>query len=361
MIKVMVIDDSPLVRKIASDILNIDPEIEVIATASSAEIALRRLESMKPDVITMDIEMPGMGGLAATKKIMSENPIPIIILSAFAKHGAELTLQALDNGAVDFIAKPEDSLSGGIGAIAKELIEKVKHVVKIRVGKIESGLTDRISEEDSVSEKRRPFNKSASLKETSDWDIIAIGTSTGGPVALKTVLRGFPEDLPVGIVVVQHMPPVFTKAFADRLNSICSIEVKEAQDGDLILPGRALIAPGDFHMTVTQYNTRPKIMLHKWAPVSGHRPSVDVLMHSIAREYAQRAIAVIMTGMGKDGSEGIAELKDKGGYIVAQDQESSVIFGMNREVIRNGDADEIVPVERIPKAILERVSIKQKV
>ncbi len=353
MIKVLVVDDSPLVRKIASDILNSDPEIEVIATASNAEFAINKVKKLKPDVVTMDIEMPGMGGLKAIQKIMSENPVPIIVLSAFAKKGAELTIQALESGAVDFIAKPSVSLSGGLSDIAEELIKKVKNASKIKVCKKEEAET-------KTKQKLEEF-KSRVGTYKGEYEIVAIGTSTGGPVALKTVLSGFPKDFPIGIVVVQHMPPVFTGAFANRLNSICEVNVKEAIDGDPILPGHVLIAPGDYHMTVSKYNTEPKVLLHKWEPVSGHRPSVDVLMHSVAREYGSKAIGVIMTGMGKDGAEGIKELKQKGGYVIAQDKETSVIYGMNRVVIENGDADEIVPVENISKRIINRVIESQKI
>ncbi len=353
MIKVLVVDDSPLVRKIASDILNSDPEIEVIATASNAEFAINKIKKLRPDVVTMDIEMPGMGGLNAIKRIMDENPVPIIVLSAFAKKGAELTIQALEYGAVDFIAKPSVSLSGGLDTIATELIKKVKNASKISVGRKEV--------KETVTEKKVLEIKKEFGSYKGRYEIVAIGTSTGGPVALKTVLSGFPEDFPLGIVVVQHMPPVFTGAFANRLNTICNVNVKEAMDGDPILPGSVLIAPGDYHMTVTKYNTNPKVLLHKWEPVSGHRPSVDVLMHSVAREFGANAIGVIMTGMGRDGAEGIKELKKKGGYVIAQDKDTSVIYGMNRVVIENGDADEIVPVEEISNRIINKVLEDQKI
>ncbi len=360
MITVMIVDDSPLVRKIAADILEDDPEVTVVATASSAEIALRKLAKFHPDVITMDIEMPGMGGLQAIREIMSKRPTPVIVLSAFAKRGAELTLQALENGAVDFIAKPTISLSGGLNEIARDLVEKIKHASRIKVEKLE---ISREQEEKSnlllleaKKERRRP-----AIKPGGSRDIVAIGTSTGGPVALKTVLSKLPEDFPTGIVVVQHMPPVFTKAFADRLDSLCSISVREAKNGDEILPGRALIAPGDYHMTVTRFNTSPKVTLHRWEPVSGHRPSVDVLMHSVAREYGHHAIGVIMTGMGKDGAEGVKEMRKKGAHIIAQDKESSVIFGMNAEVVKNGDADEIISVYDIADSLIQQVELKQAV
>ena len=351
MIRVMIVDDSPLVRKIATDILTDDPEIEVVATASNAEFALGKIGKLKPDVITMDIEMPGMGGLTAIREIMRNQPTPIVVLSALAKRGAELTMQALELGAVDFIPKPTVSLSGGINNIANELIEKVKHASKIKVNKKQETKNDI----DSLPEYREGsylLKNKINHVSSDEYEIVAIGTSTGGPVALKTVLTELPENFPIGIVIVQHMPPVFTEAFANRLNSLCKIKVKEAVDGDLIEPGKALLSPGDFHMTVTRYNTRPKVMLHRWEPVSGHRPSVDVLMHSVMREYGRKAIGVIMTGMGKDGAEGLHELKQKGGYIIAQDKETSAIFGMNGEVVKNGDANEVVPVYDIASRLI---------
>ncbi len=186
-----------------------------------------------------------------------------------------------------------------------------------------------------------------------DYDLVAIGTSTGGPVALKTVLTMLPGDLPVGIVVVQHMPPVFTKAFAERLDSCCALAVKEAENGDAILPGRVLLAPGNFHMTVSRFGTEPRVALNQNDNVNGHRPSIDVLMHSVALEYGAHAVGVIMTGMGKDGAEGLHELHKKGGHVIAQDKESSVIYGMNREVVQNGDAHEVASVEAIAGRICD--------
>jgi two-component system chemotaxis response regulator CheB len=352
-IRVLIVDDSPLVRKIAADILESDPDIEVIGTASNGEIALRKIPKLAPDVVTMDIEMPGMGGLAAIREIMTHHPTPVIVMSAFATRGAELTMQALELGAVDFIPKPSTSLSGGIDDISKVLIEKVKHARSVAVRKLDAK---------AVVEPVRPAKRVRGFKGApANYEIVAIGTSTGGPVALRTVLAGFPADLPVGIVIVQHMPPVFTKAFSDRLDSLCEIRVREAVDGDLIEPGLALVAPGDFHMTVSRYEGSARVLLHRWNPVSGHRPSVDVLMHSVAREYRSRAVGVIMTGMGKDGAAGLGELRKEGGYVISQDKDTSIIYGMNREVITNGDASEVAPLPEIAERIMDRLRIEQPV
>jgi len=350
MIRVMIVDDSPLVRKIAGDILSSDPAIEVAATAASAEFALNKLEREAPDVITMDIEMPGIGGLEAIRRIMVRKPLPIIVLSAYARHGAELTLQALEAGAEDFMLKPCASLSGGLDAVARELIEKVKGACGVRL--LQPGSAQRVAKPPAAE----PVPAAAARAPAGAYQLVAIGTSTGGPVALTTVLSGLPEDFPLPIVVVQHMPPVFTRAFAERLNAVCRLRVKEAEEGDALLPGRALIAPGDYHLTVLR--APPRVALSRREPVSGHRPSVDVLMHSVAREYGAAAIGVIMTGMGKDGAEGLRALRRRGGLILAQDEHSSVIFGMNREVILNGDADEVLPVGGIAGSLRERCALR---
>jgi two-component system chemotaxis response regulator CheB len=350
MIRVMVVDDSALVRRIATDILKEDPEITVVATAAQAEFALMKLDKEQPDVITLDLEMPGMGGLEAIRRIMAVRPTPIIVLSAHAQKGAELTLQALDLGAVDFVLKPSSSLSGGISSVAQELVEKVKSAAKIV---FRSPIASAFAPQSPLAAPVRPAARPAGERAMGDYDLVAIGTSTGGPVALKTVLTMLPRDLPVGIVVVQHMPPVFTKAFAARLDNCCALAVKEAENGDAILPGQVLLAPGNWHMMVSRFGSEPKVMLNQMENVNGHRPSVDVLMHSVALEYGNHAIGVIMTGMGRDGADGLHELYNRGGHVIAQDKDSSVIYGMNREVIQNGDAHEVAPVDIIASRIVD--------
>jgi two-component system chemotaxis response regulator CheB len=351
----MIVDDSPLVRKIATDILSADAEISVVATAAQGEFALQKLTRDLPDVITLDMEMPGMGGLATIRQIMALRPTPIIVMSAHAAKGADLTLQALELGAVDFVLKPSNSLSGGIPAISRELLEKVKNSSRIIV-RAPQGLPQQPREPSPHPELPAggPASRGRGGERANEkYDLIAIGTSTGGPVALKTVLSKLPAELPVGVVVVQHMPPVFTKAFADRLDACCSVRVKEAENGDLIVPGQVLLAPGNWHMTVTRFGAKPHVELTQEENVNGHRPSVDVLLHSVAQEYRGRAVGVIMTGMGKDGAQGMGELRRRGGHIIAQDKATSVVYGMNREVVQNGDADEVVSVEAIAERIHE--------
>ncbi len=369
MIRVMVVDDSPLVRRIATDILSAEPDITVVATAATAEFALGKLDRERPDVITLDLEMPGMGGLEAIRRIMAQRATPIVVLSAHARRGADLTLQALEAGAVEFVLKPESSLSGGLPAVARELVDHVREAARSTVHARPLSTPDAApsdaaprpapvasaasSASSAAPSSAAPSASSAApgymapLADGVGFDIVAIGTSTGGPVALKEVLAALPADFPVPVVVVQHMPPVFTKAFADRLNSVCSVRVKEAANGDPLLPGTVLIAPGAFHLTVSRTGGSARAAVDTGEPVSGHRPSVDVLIRSVADEYGARALGVIMTGMGRDGADALRELHRRGGRILAQDQDSSVIFGMNREVIQNGDADEVLPLERI--------------
>ncbi len=358
MIRVMVVDDSPLVRKIVSDILNSDPQIQVTATAARAEFALGKLERESPDVITMDIEMPGMGGLPAIGEIMRRRPTPIVVLSAHAQKGTELTLQALEAGAVDFVSKPFASPIRSIDLVAQELLEKVRGAAGIRFHVPQPPPRP----QPVRHPQRKPTGGGparAAAARRNGYELVAIGTSTGGPVALKTVLSGLPAGFPLPIVVVQHMPPVFTRAFAERLNATCALRVKEAENGDRLLPATVLIAPGDYHLTVSSQGAEPRVQLNRQEPVCGHRPSVDVLMRSVAREYGGRAIGVIMTGMGKDGAAGVHELHRQGAPIIAQDADTSVIYGMNREVILAGDADEILPVDRIAASLQSKTRGKE--
>jgi two-component system chemotaxis response regulator CheB len=375
MIRVMVVDDSPLVRKIVTDILDKAPGISVVATAPSGELALRKLERETPDVVTMDMEMPGMGGLTAIREIMSRRPTPIIVLSAFAQHGAEVTVQALEQGAVDFIAKPEGTLSGGVTAIGPQLVEKVRQASTIRVHALKTESregkdeTERTGGTKKVDGKRETgaahalgghaYSAGRGESGESRYNLIAIGASTGGPIALKKLLTGLPAAMPAAIVVVQHMPPVFTAAFARRLDSICGLQVREAEQGDVIRAGQVGIAPGDYHMTVRRKPDGAEIHLNRNERVMGLRPSVDVLLHSVAEEYGSRGLGIILTGMGKDGASGMATLKSRGGCVLAQDRETSVIYGMNREVIENGHADEVVALQHMADRVVERFGALQ--
>ena len=346
MIRVMVVDDSPLARKVTSEILEQDPGITVVATAASAEIALRKLEQLKPDVVTMDLEMPGIDGLEAIRRIMRNRPVPVVVLSAFAVDGADLTIRALEAGAVDFVTKPRAGRAAAIADIAAELKSAV----------IQASLIDPkpVKEISGSVQGFETLSMPASIGKRAEtrYEVVALGASAGGPVAVKEVLRRLPGHFPIGILIVLHMPPVFTAAYADRLDTLCALSVREAAAGDRLLPGTALLAPGNQHMSLERKGTEVRVRLERSEPVSGHRPSVDVLMSSVAEVFGARALGVIMTGMGRDGAGGIARMKERGGYVIAQDQASSTIFGMNRTVIENGDADEVVCLDSVAERIM---------
>ncbi len=348
-IRVLVVEDSTLARTVITDILASDPEIEVVGTANNGKTAIFKNDQLDPDVITMDIEMPIMDGLEALKHIIERNPKPVIMLSILTQHGAEETFKALDYGAVDFLPKPASNVS--LKEVKELLIEKVKQVYKTEI-KIS------IKKEESEEDKKKDIDKNkaelnAAILKESTSRIVAIGTSTGGPSALMNIFRKLPENFPTSIFVVQHMPAGFTKAFAQRLNQLSGLNVKEAEDGDKILPGWAYVSPGDSHMEIFNKNGEKIIRLEKGEKVSGHMPSIDVLFNSIADNYGKNAICVIMTGMGQDGAKGIFKVKEKGGYTIAQDEETSVVFGMNRVAINNGAIKTIIALNDIPKAILE--------
>jgi two-component system, chemotaxis family, protein-glutamate methylesterase/glutaminase len=352
-IRVLVVEDSSLVRKIITDILSSDPEIEVVGTANNGQTAIYKNDSLNPDVITMDIEMPVMDGLESLRHIIEKNPKPVLMLSVLTKHGAEETFKALEYGAIDFIPKPASNLPITLHEVADLLIEKVKSVskagIKIAVKKIEPEAKKKI-EHIATDFEQKIVNIAG--KETSN-KIVGIGTSTGGPSALAGIFRCFPENFPCPVVVVQHMPEGFTKAFAERLNSNSCLNVKEAEDGDKILPGHGYIAPGHSHIKVEVINGERMIKLDQGGKVSGHMPSIDVLFDSIAHSYGKDSVCVIMTGMGQDGAKGILKIKKLGGRTIAQDEETSVVYGMNRVAVQMGAIDEIVPLAGIPETIVK--------
>ncbi len=348
-IKVLVVDDSTLVRKIVTDSLESDPQIKVVGTAENGEMAVKMAKELNPDVITMDIEMPVMDGLTALRTIIATNPKPVIMLSVFTKHGAEETFKALEYGAVDFIPKPSSMVSLSLNDIGELLRTKVKSVSKSRV------------ESKDTPVNKRPVVKpeiqaAASLpKKTASSRIVGIGTSTGGPAALMQVFTNIPPDFPSSILVVQHMPEGFTKAFAERLDLMSQLKVKEAQDMDQVLPGCAFVAPGNKHITIEEKNNNRYVRVFDGEKVSGHRPSIDVLFNSLADTTGKNTVAVIMTGMGRDGAEGITRIKNSGGKTIAQNEETSVVYGMNRVAVEKGGIDDVVPLSEIPKKIVEYI------
>lgn len=354
-IKVVVVDDSPFMRKVLSDIINSDSQLQVIGSAKNGREAVEIVKSLKPDVVTLDIEMPIMNGLEALKEIMETSPIPVIMLSGLTYKGAESTMIALELGAIDFIEKPSSIFMVNTEDLKKRIIEKVKQAdfAKVFYNK------NTESKNKIFTYNRRSLKKER--KNINEKNIIAIGTSTGGPRALQHIIPLIPEDFPGSILVVQHMPPGFTKSLADRLNSISKVTVKEAVDSEVLYPSHVYIAPGDYHLEVKKnYNDQFCISLTQNQPRSGHRPSVDVLFQSLSELHDNdvNIIAVIMTGMGSDGTKGLEDLKRKASaYVIAQNEESCVVYGMPKSAVKAGVVDEIVPLEKIIEVILKRVGV----
>lgn len=352
-IRVLVVDDSAFMRKVVSDILSSDKEITVIDTAKNGSEAIEKAVSLKPDVITLDIEMPVMDGLSCLKQLLKSDNIPVIMLSSLTKEGADATMQALDDGAIDFITKPTNIFTMSGDDKRRELIEKVKIAKSARqksTVKTIKALSPSIQ-----TKPRLDVTKSSKIKK-----IIALGTSTGGPKALQDVIPLIPGDIPAAMLVVQHMPPGFTKSLAERLNSISEVSVKEAEDMETVKPGYVYIAPGDYHMLVERYGDFDdlRIRLSNNPPVGGHRPAVNVMMESLSNTGLTNVIGVIMTGMGGDGSEGIKKLKNiNKGYIIAQDEKSCVVYGMPKVAVQTGAVDVVVPLKEIAGEIIKNVGV----
>ncbi|MDH5720054.1 MAG: chemotaxis response regulator protein-glutamate methylesterase [Spirochaetia bacterium] len=350
-IKVAIVDDSAVVRQVISEILNSDPGIEVISTASDPVFAMNYLNKEWPDVIVLDIEMPRMDGITFLKKIMAEKPTPVVICSTLTVEGAEVTMQAVSNGAVEIITKPTLGLKGFLEDSKKRLIDSVKGAAQAKVNKIKT-INKLITEPKLSADAILPPKMSSTAMEKTTDQVVAIGASTGGTQALEFILTRLPRVSP-GIIIVQHMPEKFTLAFAQRLNSISEVEVKEAEDGDRVIPGRVLIAPGNFHMILKRSGAQYRVTVQDGPPVSRHRPSVDVLFRSVAREAGKNALGIIMTGMGDDGASGMLEMHESGSYCIAQDEISCIVFGMPAEAIKRGGVNEVLPLQKLPKKIVE--------
>jgi two-component system chemotaxis response regulator CheB len=334
LIKVLIVDDSVVMRKLLKDILESDPEIQVIGTVKNGIVALEQIPILKPDVVTLDIEMPKMDGLTALQHIMDQHPVPVLMISAMNTRQADITLKALDFGAVDFFPKTSGTLSLDIEKAGFDLIEKVKLAATIKVSRIKK------SQIFSAPHKR--------FLPTNEDLIVAIGASTGGPKAIPEILSRLPRNLPAAILIVQHMPEGFTRSFAERLNWYTSIEVKEAADGDLITKGIAYIAPGNKHMSIH----KDKIEISDGPKINNVRPSVDVLMLSAAENYGPNCLGVILTGMGSDGAAGMKEIKNQGGYNIAQDKESCIVYGMSKTAIELQVVEKIASLDRIADDIM---------
>lgn len=341
-IKVFIVDDSAIVRKIFSEEISKESDMEVIGTAPDPFVARDKIVHQKPDVMTLDIEMPRMDGLTFLKKIMKHYPLPVLIVSSLTPKGGKMAMEALEYGAVDVLSKPGSSYS--VGDMSAQLKEKIRAAARANLNRV-SAPTPRQEPTGTITK---------ALTETTQ-KLIAMGASTGGTEALKEVLVRMPQNSP-GIVIVQHMPPLFTTAFAERLNRLCSVEVREAKDGDSVLNGQALIAPGNFHMLMRRSGSRYYVNIKDGPMVHHQRPAVDILFNSVAQYAGANAIGVILTGMGADGAQGMLRMKEGGAKTIAQDEASCVVFGMPKEAIRLGAVDRVVPLELIPQEIIHFIN-----
>ncbi|MFA7383719.1 MAG: chemotaxis response regulator protein-glutamate methylesterase [Desulfurivibrionaceae bacterium] len=338
-IRVLVVDDSAVVRKVFSEELSHEKDIEVVGTAPDPYVARDKIVALKPDVVTLDVEMPRMDGITFLKKLMRYFPLPVIIVSSLTEAGGALAMEAMDSGAVDVICKPGEAYS--VGDMSAQLAEKIRAASQVNMSQRAM----------HIARVRPADAPRLSLTKTTN-KLIAIGASTGGTEALKDVLTQFPANTP-GIMIVQHMPANFTTSFAERLNSLCQIRVKEAQDGDSVVPGTALLAPGNFHMVLRRSGARYYVNIKSGPLVCYQRPAVDVLFNSVAVYGGANAVGVILTGMGKDGAQGMLKMKQAGAQTIAQDEKTSVVFGMPKEAIATGAVDKIVPLLDIPAEVMK--------
>jgi len=332
-VRVLVVDDSALMRKLIPQMLEDDPSIEVVGTAMDGTFCLKKIEELQPNVATLDLQMPGMNGIDTLKEIMRHNPLPVIVVSSHSTEGASVTFKALGLGAVDFVTKPQDA-SAHMTETAAELKAKIKAAADARV--VRPG---------TLRGAAPPEKLSGAKSAPPPTKLVAIGISTGGPQALEYVLAQLPPDFPGAIVIVQHMPEGFTDMFARRLDELCALRVKQAQSGDLLQAGRVLVCPGSRHMKVKRMSRGDIVVLNDETRVNGHRPSVEVLFNSVAEEFGAQAVAVLMTGMGDDGAEGLGAVKRAGGMTIAQSEESCVVFGMPKAAIERGYATRVVGLD----------------
>ncbi|MBP7459730.1 MAG: chemotaxis response regulator protein-glutamate methylesterase [Candidatus Delongbacteria bacterium] len=339
-IRVLVVDDSALVREILTHGLVQDPGIEVVGSAPDVFVARDKIVELEPDVITLDIEMPKMDGVEFLRRLMPQYPLPVVIVSSLSQRGKKITVEALEAGAVDFVSKPTSNIADGLTRMMQELQTKIK-----------------IASTANVSHwkfKRHPpteLRTTGSLAESTD-KVIAIGASTGGTEAIIKVVEQFPRNAP-GVVIVQHMPPGFTTMYADRLNQLCKMEVKEAINGDRVMQGQILLAPGDYHLKVVRSGGIYKVRCTQEEKLNGHRPSVDALFNSVAEQVGNNAIGIILTGMGNDGAQGLRSMRLAGSFNIAQDEATSVVFGMPKTAVELGAAHRIVPVDQIAFCVLD--------
>lgn len=344
-VRVLIVDDSAVIRKLLEKILGSSAEIEVVGTAPDPYVAREKLVEFKPDVMTLDVEMPRMDGISFLEKVMKYFPTRTIIFSSLAQTGSETYLKALEAGAIEVLEKPSLSITDGLETLSRELVEKVKAVAKARLNPVP---------------KFKPLTSQAGAKaplssmDRTTHQLLAIASSTGGTEALKVFLSGMPAHIP-GTVIVQHMPAGFTKTFADNLNKMFPFEVKEAQEGDQVMPGRVLIAPGNFHMEVERKGAFYYVKLHQQATLHSVRPAADYLMKSVAKYAGKNAVGIVLTGMGKDGAEGLLAMKEAGAFTLAQNEQTCVVYGMPAAAVSLGAVNKVLPLEELAQEALQRV------
>ncbi|MFP1721833.1 chemotaxis response regulator protein-glutamate methylesterase [Lonsdalea quercina] len=343
-IKVLCVDDSALMRQIMTEIINSHPDMEVVATAPDPLVARDLIKKFNPQVLTLDVEMPRMDGLDFLEKLMRLRPMPVVMVSSLTGKGSEITLRALELGAVDFVTKPQLGIREGMLSYSELIADKIRTAAKARLPQHSQSASAPV--------------KVLSSPLLSSEKLIAIGASTGGTEAIRHVLQPLPPTSPA-VIITQHMPPGFTKSFAERLNKLCQITVKEAEDGERVLPGHAYIAPGARHMELSRSGANYQVKLHDEAPVNRHRPSVDVLFRSVSKYAGRNAVGVILTGMGNDGAMGMLEMHQAGAYTMAQNEASCVVFGMPREAIALGGVDEVVDLHQVSQRMLAQISAGQ--
>jgi two-component system chemotaxis response regulator CheB len=369
-IRVLIIDDSALVRRLLTEILGSDPEIEIVGTAMDPHIARQKIKDLNPDVLTLDVEMPKMDGISFLRQLMRLRPMPVIMISSLTEEGAETTLEALAAGAIDFISKPKIDIANTLVDYAEEIVSKIKSAARVKVVARDTHIAVRDTaparqdnyDRDSIDEKysatvilQRPAQV-RTLRTTEK--IIAIGASTGGTEAIKEVLTPLRPDCPA-ILIAQHIPPVFSSAFARRMNQHSAMTVVEAADGQQVVPGHVYIAPGDKHLLLVRDGARYRCQLNDGPPVNRHKPSVDVLFRSVAQSAGKNAVGVILTGMGADGARGLNEMREAGAMTIAQDERSSVVWGMPGEAVKLGAAQKVLALDQIPAGIIAAVNALQ--
>jgi two-component system chemotaxis response regulator CheB len=350
--RVVVVDDSALVRGLIAEIINREPDMTCIGAAADPFIAREMIRNLDPDVITLDVEMPRMDGIDFLAKLMRLRPMPVVMVSTLTERGADVTLRALELGAIDFVAKPKVGVANGLRDLAEDITDKIRTAAKAHVRRLPPAPA--AAGASAQSGTVRPAAPAQSIGRLSTEKIIFIGASTGGTEATKEVLMNLPPDSPA-VMITQHMPPGFTKSYATRLDGLCRIRVKEAVDGDRVLPGHAYIAPGGMHLSVERSGANYICRVKQGEPVNRHMPSVEVLFESAARVVGQNALGVMLTGMGADGAVAMKTMRDHGSWNICQDEHSCVVFGMPREAIAHGAANEVLPLQRIAHALIERL------